>query len=244
MIHYHGTPIGGSLDEAQRFMPGRHCLVSYHHPHQLDSVVELCQSFCLDNGAFSFWRSGKGEVDFHGYHEWVHKLAGHPCLDFCLIPDKIDGTVEQNDELVSKWLRVGSEVESAPVYHLHEPLDYLEYLVANFRTVALGSSGQYSQPNTKDWWIRMAQVMETACDKIGRPKARLHGLRMLDPQVFSRLPLSSADSTNAAVNSGAISSYGSYVPPSRHMRTAVIADRVEQFNSSSKWQSFQQEQLF
>ena len=243
MIHYHGTPIGGSLDEAQRFMSGRHCLVSYHHPNQLKSVVELCQSFCLDNGAFSFWKSGKGEVDFYGYHDWVQALAGHPCLDFCLIPDKIDGTVEENEALVTKWLRLGSAVESTPVYHLHEPLDYLDYLVGNFRTVALGSSGQFAQPNTASWWGRMAKVMQVACTKDGRPKCRLHGLRMLDPRVFSRLPLSSADSTNAAVNSGAISSYGSYVPPSRSLRAAVIADRVERYNSAPFWEKVDQVDL-
>ena len=181
MIHYHGTPIGGSLDEAQRFMVGRHCLVSYlDHPHQLDSVQNLCQSYCLDNGAFSYWKSGKGEVDFHGYHDWVNEQANHPGLDFCMIPDKIDGDVDDNFNLVERWLRLGCEVESAPVYHLHEPLEYLEYLISNFRTVCLGSSGQYAQPNTSNWWKRMADVMNVCCDDQGKPRTRFHGLRMLD----------------------------------------------------------------
>ncbi len=45
----------------------------------------------------------------------------------------------------------------------------------------------------------MAQAMAQACD-LGRPRVKLHGLRMLDVEVFSRLPLASADSTNVARN--------------------------------------------
>jgi len=241
VIHYHGTPIGGSIDEVQRFLPGRHALVSFHHADQIGDVSHLCQSFVLDNGAFSFWKSGK-DVDFSGYHGWVQGYAGHPSLDWAIIPDKIDGTEDENSELITKWLREGSSVESVPVYHLHESLDYLSFLVDKFRTVALGSSGEFSTPNTYVWWQRMAQVMDVATNSIGRPKARLHGLRMLDPDVFQRLPLASADSTNAAVNSGAVNRYGSYIPPTRSLRAAVIADRIEMYNSVDRWQ-YQQQNL-
>lgn len=235
MIHYHGTPIGGTQDEAARFLVGRHGLVSFYTPVQLDDVANYCQSFCLDNGAFSHWQAGKGDIDFTAYWSWVQDLQGHPGLDFAIIPDKIDGNETDNEALVTRWLRQGSGVEGAPVYHLHESLEYLDYLVANFRTVALGSSGQWAMPGTVSWWERMEKVMEVACNKAGRPRCRLHGLRMLDPQIFTRLPLASADSTNAAVNSGALQRFGSYIPPTRSQRAAVIADRTEAYNSAEKW---------
>lgn len=77
--------------------------------------------------------------------------------------------------------------------------------------------------------------MNELCDDEGRPPCRLHGLRMLDPQVFSRLPLASADSTNAAVNSGSLDRFGSYVPPTASQRAAVIAERIEAHNSAAGW---------
>jgi len=77
--------------------------------------------------------------------------------------------------------------------------------------------------------------MDAACDSEGRPIARLHGLRMMDPEIFTRLPLASADSTNAAVNCGSLSRFGSYVPPTAAQRAAVIAERVESQNSAHMW---------
>jgi hypothetical protein len=68
---------------------------------------------------------------------------------------------------------------------------------------------------------------------------------MLDPRVFSKLPLSSADSTNAAVNSGSLSRFGSYLPPTSAQRAAVIAERIEAHNSSGIWcQTPEQEDFF
>jgi hypothetical protein len=77
--------------------------------------------------------------------------------------------------------------------------------------------------------------MAVACDADGRPKTQLHGLRMLNPEVFRHLPLRSADSANAVVNSGSLDRFGMYLPPTRSQRAAVIADRIEAFNSASVW---------
>lgn len=237
MIHYHGTPVGGSRLDVTRFLAGRHALVPFARPDDLGAALEVCQSVVLDNSAFSLWRAGGGDVDVAAYHAWVHSAAGHPALDWCLIPDRIDGTEQDNVDLVTLWLRMGSRVKSVPVWHLHESLDWLDYLVSNFQTVALGSSGQWSVPGTPSWWQRMAEAMKVACDDQGRPRARLHGLRMLDPQVFTRLPLASADSTNAAMNCGSLSRYGSYLPPTAHQRADVIASRIESHQSAPRWVS-------
>ena len=81
----------------------------------------------------------------------------------------------------------------------------------------------------------MSDVMDSICDDRGRPAVKLHGLRMLDPEIFVHLPLSSADSTNAAVNSGSLSRFGCYTPPTAAQRAAVIADRIEAQNSAAVW---------
>lgn len=244
MIHYHGTPVGGSRSDVVRFLSGRHALIPFARPDDLGAALDVCQSIVLDNSAFSLWRAGGGDVDVAAYHAWVESLAGHPSLDWCLIPDKIDGSEAENAELVTLWLRMGCRVQSVPVWHLHESLGWLDWLVSKFQIVAIGSSGQWSQPGTSAWWDRMADAMAVACDDRGRPRARLHGLRMLDPAIFTRLPLASADSTNAAVNSGSLSRFGSYVPPTAGQRAEVIAARIEAHNSAPYWVSQGEQHAF
>ena len=52
MIHYHGTPMTPTADMVQAFK-GRHAMVSFEHPAQIEIAAEICQSIALDNGAFS-----------------------------------------------------------------------------------------------------------------------------------------------------------------------------------------------
>lgn len=235
MIHYHGTPVGGSALTALEFLRGRHALIPFARPDHLAIAAEVCQSFVLDNSAYTHWRKG-GSVNVADYHAWVHSMAGHPGLDWCLIPDTIDGTEQENKDLVTLWLRMGSRVKSVPVWHLHESLGYLDDLVSQFQTVALGSSGQWATPGTEDWWNRMAEAMSVACDNEGRPRAKLHGLRMLNPEVFTRLPLASADSANAAVNCGAPARFGMYgADMTKAQRAAMVALTAESKNSAPAW---------
>ena len=240
MIHYHGTPIGGTRIDVARFLLGRHALVSFFRPDDIAAVLECCQSFCLDNGAFSHWKAGKGDIDFYAYLAWVSEYSQHPGFDWCLIPDSIDGTEAKNRAMVEKWSAAAPKINSVPVWHLHESLEYLGWLVENFRMIALGSSGQWATPGAAGWWSRIAEAMRIICDDDGRPKTKLHGLRMLNPAIFSAMPLSSADSTNAAVNCGSLSRFGSYKPPTAAQRAAVIAERIEMHNSAHIWQGCEQ----
>lgn len=77
--------------------------------------------------------------------------------------------------------------------------------------------------------------MAVVCDANGRLRAKLHGLRMLDPAIFTRLPLSSADSTNAVRNSSSYRRFGGYCPPSTSTRMAIIAERIERHQSAAAW---------
>lgn len=230
MIHYHGTPVGGKQTERAAFLQGRHALVSFLYQGDMPLVADLCQSFILDNGAFSAWKKGI-QVDWDGYYTWVRSWHRHPGFDFALIPDVIGGSEEENDRLLSLWPK---DLNGVPVYHVHEPTDRLLRLAEDYPTVALGSSGEFSHPGSNVWWGRMEEIMDAVCEE-GVPRCKLHGLRMLNPSVFSRLPLSSADSVNASVNAGSLGRFGLYVPVSRAQRASVIADRIEAFNSSAVW---------
>lgn len=188
----------------------------------------------LDNGAFSHWRKG-GQVDVARYAEWVTEWHRHPAYDFCLIPDSVDGGEAENDDLLREWTDNGM-TRGVPVYHLHESLDRLERLMADYPRIALGSSGEYSSPGAYRWWERMAEVMAVVCDKHGRPLVRLHGLRMLSPTIFAHVPLASADSTNVARNIGIDKAWsGPYRPVTNAQRALVLAERIEHHATAARW---------
>lgn len=231
MIHYHGTPMNPMQDFVKSFV-GKHAMVSYEHPEQLEVAAEICQSVVLDNGAFSAWKQGK-TYDFAGYADWAAKWVKHPAVDWCVIPDVIDGSEVDNDELLSAWTL--PPAVSVPVWHLHESLDRLERLLA-YPRLALGSSGQYASIGNDRWWKRMAEAMRVICDDDGLPRTKLHGLRMLDPGVFSKLPFASADSCNVARNVGIDQKWkGPYTPPSRYSRAVVLMERIERHASAAYW---------
>lgn len=212
----------------------RHAMVSFEHPEQMELAAEICQSIVMDNGAFSAWVQGKPH-DFGGYTEWCDQWLQHPAVDWCVIPDKIDGTEEENDALLADWW-LFDRAQSVPVWHLHESVARLERLVHSWPRVALGSSGEFAKVGTKEWWVRMSEAMDVATDSTGRPIAKLHGLRMLDPGVFSKLPLASADSCNVARNVGFDSRWkGTYVPHSKAMKALIIMERTERHASASRW---------
>lgn len=213
---------------------GGHAFVSFAHPGQLVTAQSVCQSFAIDNGAFSAWRAGRPILDWTPYYNWVES-AVTPSLDFAVIPDVIDGGEDSNDALVDAWPfpRIG-----APVWHLHESLDRLRRLADMWPRVCLGSSGDYAAIGTSMWWARMCAAISAVSNHDGRPGVRLHGLRMLDARVTTRVPLASADSTNIARNIGIDSAWrGTYQPATKEARAVVMRTRIEGQQSPSRWVS-------
>ena len=233
MIHIHGTPISGTNVGAFNFLKGRHGLVSFARPDQLSIVQDACATYVLDNGAFTTWKQGK-DFDVAGYINWVSSMKDDPKLQWALIPDVIDGNEEDNNELINLWLKTGVAVCGVPVWHMHESINRLKSLCQQFERVAIGSSGEYPEPGTNRWWQRMGQAMNEICVD-GRPPCKLHGLRMLDPRIFTHLPLSSADSTNAAQN-GCTTAKRLGLPYTWQGCT-VIAWKIEANQSLDRWEN-------
>lgn len=231
MRHYHGTPLGGPTQDHIRFLHGRDALVSFAYMDDLGAVADVCKSFIFDNGAFTAWKNGK-EIDREAYYKWVSDWCKHPGFDWALIPDVIDGNESDNNRMLLEWPKELRRY-GVPVYHMHESLERLELLVSKFPRVAIGSSGEFPTPGAKVWWGRMCEIMKVCCDESGKPRTRLHGLRMLNPKIFTKLPLASADSTNAATKVNLNQArFGTYKPPKGWQRAAVVADRCEAHNSA------------
>jgi len=235
MIHYHGGPIT-PIRCAREAWRSRHAFISFARTDQLALAAEICQSFALDNGAFSVWR--RNEVpDWPEYYRLIDKWRMHPGFDFAIIPDVIDGTAEDNDELIAAW--PFDKSVGVPVWHMHEPISRLCELAAEWPRVALGSSGQFQNVGDENWWERMTSAMnKLTANTDGSAPCKLHGLRMLSPTVFSHLPLSSADSTSVARNIGLdVHWKGRYLSElSKQTRAAVLIDRIEAHASASRWE--------
>ena len=231
MIHYHGTPMTPVADMVKSFAM-RHAMVSFENPEQMAVCAEICQSVVLDNGAFSAWKQKKS-YDFNGYAAWVDEWRQHPAVDWAVIPDVIDGDEKTNDRMLDLW--PFDKFSSVPVFHMHESLHRCVRLSLEYPRIALGSSAQYATVGNALWWRRMADIMDCICDD-GKPRNKIHGLRMLDPGVFSKLPLASADSTNVARNIGIDKAWkGTYVTKSRAVRALILMERIERHASSNAW---------
>jgi hypothetical protein len=191
----------------------------------------VCQSFAVDNGAFSAWVAGRPVTDWRPFYEWAEACRRIPACDFAVIPDVIDGDEAANDALLDEWplpLWFG-----APVWHMHESLERLERLAHQYPRVCIGSSGEYATVGNEVWWVRIGRAMAAACSADGRPLCKLHGLRMLNPKVFTRLPFASADSTNIGRNVGIDQKWakGNYLPTTKEARAQVMRQRIEAHNA-------------
>jgi hypothetical protein len=241
MIHYHGLPITPATVANYAIQAG-HAFVSFAHSDQLPIAIEISQSFAIDNGAFSAWKSGKPVTNWQPFYDWALNLKKVPSCDFAVLPDVIDGTENDNDALLRDnplpvWF-------GAPVWHMHESLERLDQLANTYVRVCIGSSGEFSTIGTPNWWSKIGQAMRVICDDQGRPSCKLHGLRMLDPAIFTKIPFTSADSTNIGRNVGIDKNWknGNYPPSTKESRAQVMRSRIEAHNAPSVWGFHQVEQ--
>ena len=233
MIHYHGLPIT-PVDVCGETMQGKHAFVSYQHKSQLQIAMEVCQSVAVDNGAFSAWKKGKPIKDWSGFYEWISEFINHPAFDFAVIPDVIDGDEVQNDELLLSCPL--QKHQSAPVWHMHESIERFYNLCHTYPRVCIGSSGSFAKIGTPQWWGRINAAMSEVVDDNGYPPCKLHGLRMLNPAIFSKLPFASVDSTNVARNIGIDQAwFGSYTPPDKVWRAKLMIARIESINGAQRY---------
>lgn len=231
MIVYHGTPFGGERQGVTRFLKGRHALIPFSNLADARTAFEVCQTVVFDNGAFTAWKQGTPIVDWTPYYEFCREWHRHPAFAWAIIPDVIDGSEDDNDSLLNEW---DDTVDGVPVWHLHESMERLDRL-CRYRRICLGSSGQFKTPGSKHWWGRIIEAMDVICDEAGRPRTRLHGLRMAAPEYTSRIPFASVDSTNVVQNASLLPRFGTYAAPLRWQRAEAIAWRMESYETTGQW---------
>ena len=189
-IHYHGTPLT-PRDQLWK-MAGKNFCVSFANPADADICLRIGQSVMWDNGAFSLFTKGK-EVNWAAFYRWLEPRLGHP--HWAVIPDVIDGDVEDNAQLVKEW-PFRKEL-AAPVWHMGEPLEVLLNFAQEFGRVCFGSSGAYWQVGS-DPWCRRADEAFNELFRRG-PIPWVHMLRGM-AVAGKRWPFASVDSVNVARN--------------------------------------------
>ena len=190
-IHYHGTPLTPRLEMLK--MAGKHFCVSYANTGDADFCMAHGQSVMWDNGAFTLHTKGT-VVDWSKFYAWVEPRLGHP--HWAVVPDVIDGQVEENLALISQWPHPKNL--SAVVWHMGEPIDHLMHLIdLGFWKVCFGSSGAYWQVGSEAWERRCDEAFNAMEHRGLRPWIHmLRGLAMCG----DKWPFASADSVNVARN--------------------------------------------
>ena len=230
MIRYHGGPITPE-SAALAAWKRSHAMVSFANPQQTELAFAVADSVAIDNGAWPIFSAGNGHIDVAAYASFIESWRKHPAFDWCLIPDVIDGDEKENRTLIEEWPFAKSI--SVPVW---QSIDTLQWLVDEYPRVAIGSSGEFVSIGTGKWWGRISEAMGVACDSEGRPVVKLHGLRQMDPEIFSVVPYSSVDSTNVARNIGIDSAWtGSYIPKRKETRAMLLRDNIEHHASAVRW---------
>lgn len=235
MIKYYGTPLS-PIKIFNEAMEGRNCLIPFPNPQDFKRAVKLCDKVILDNGAFTTWgRVKKGKIEninwdehWGKYYLWVEENISF--IEFFFIPDVIDGTEEENDDLLQEFIdkykyeKDGMKIinKGVPIWHINESLERLDRLVKGYEYIAIGSAGEYATLGTFRWHRRMNEAMGVICSKDGTPKVKVHMLRCLNPKIFMMYPFYSGDSTGLAQN---------------HSRDGWenVVNRIEPFNSPKKY---------
>lgn len=214
MLHFHGTPI--TPRPVLQGLAGRNFCVSYADPRDVSECHRIGQSVMLDNGAFTFWRSDR-QPDWDGYMDWAEPWLEYQTT-WAVIPDVIDGDVDDNDRLLVGWFQRRLP-RGAPVWHMHETLDRLKRLCHGYPRVCIGSSAQYATVGSPAWHRRMEQAMGA----VDGSDVWLHMLRGMSLS-GSHYPFASVDSTDIAQNHHL-----------DHKNARAMADRWDAVQCPARW---------
>lgn len=192
MLHYHGTPLTPRTELTR--MSGRHFCVSFAAPQDADWCLHNGQSVMWDSGAFSAFTRGH-DVDWKKFYCWLEPRLGGE--NWAVVPDVIDGTVEDQRSLVRTW--PFPKVAGAPVWHMALPIDYLLELADTWPRICFGSSGAFWQVGSECWCRRADEAFDALARRGHVPWLKVHMLRGL-ALAGDRWPFASADSANVARN--------------------------------------------
>lgn len=193
----HGR-VYAKLDEREKEMRRdvKWFLESYHYIHREKSVQRIRREgvkVFLDSGAFSAFSMGV-EVDLPKYCDYIHRnldiiehVDGQPLASVLDAIGDADGTWRNQMAMEARGVR------PLPCFHYGEPIEVLEYYIANYSYITIGGMVPISTPQLKLWLDRLWADYLT--DDQGRPLVKVHGFGLTSLPLMMRYPWYSVDSS-------------------------------------------------
>lgn len=186
------------LDDAEKKMRGDidWFLESYHYVHKPKAVERMRREgvkVFLDSGAFSAFSMGV-KVDLPKYCDYIHRnldiiehVDGQPLASVLDAIGDADGTWHNQRAMEDLGVR------PLPCYHYGEPVEVLEYYIANYTYITIGGMVPISTPQLKLWLDRLWKDYLT--DENGFPIVKVHGFGLTSLPLMMRYPWYSVDSS-------------------------------------------------
>jgi len=200
----HGTPITPKRHLDQ--LAGESFCVSFAAPEQLDDAIRLQDPegmLMLDNGAFSHWRAGRGQIDPFEFFSWANAAQDACPVAVAVIPDVIQGTEAENWEHAELALQLSEYPERLMfVWHMDDSIANLRRAALLFNFVAIGSCGEYDiQKNKPGFLARLRHAMATIdyCERFHARRPWVHLMRG-NGILHRAIRVDSSDSSNIARN--------------------------------------------
>jgi hypothetical protein len=171
-------------------------LESFHYIHrqkQVDIIRREGRKIFLDSGAFSAFTQGVS-VDIGKYCDYIQRNAdiiehvdGQPLASVLDAIGDCDGTWKNQMEMERRGVR------PLPCFHYGEPVEVLDWYVANYSYITIGGMVPISTPQLKLWLDRLWRDHLTLPD--GTPKIKVHGFGLTSLPLMMRYPWYSVDSS-------------------------------------------------
>ena len=202
----HGLPI--TPKHLLEQLAGQSFCVSFAAPAQLDRAIELVDPegmLMLDNGAFSHWRAGRGQIDREAFFAWANAAQARCPVAVAVIPDIIGGSEEQN------WLEAAHAVRGELsqfterlmfVWHMNDSIEQLVKACRLFNFVAIGSCAEYDIQKNRDAYLARLKHASAAIDSVEQLHGRRPWIHLMRANgvIAEALRFDSSDSSNIARN--------------------------------------------
>jgi hypothetical protein len=207
----HGTPITPAhlLDQ----LAGCSFCVSFADDRDIERCIELVgedEILVLDNGAFSHWRSGKGQINRFKFWEWANEIQARCPQAIAVIPDVIEGDEESNLEELT-WALRGAfgkgplaqfPERTMSIWHMDESQDYLALQMKLMNFIGIGSCAEFDVQRNKSGYLEVMETVRQTRAIIAAQTGNtswVHAMRGLG--VYKEMAwVDSADSCNVARN--------------------------------------------
>lgn len=203
IIYFAGVPGGGTSGYCKReheLNPyWTHRLWTYYWMVKDKGVMKKPNNVTmfLDSGAFSAWTKNT-EVNIFDYIDFIKKhekyIDYYANLDVIGLGGKMPDEETARLTLDNQKLMESHGLNPLPVYHLHEPYDYLDYYVKNYDYICLGIAG--ALPGKLNEWVANSFGRHICDKKTGLPKVKVHGFAVTSLEIITKYPFYSIDSTS------------------------------------------------